>query len=170
MGVIDPVLGDYRARARAGRDRFVAAHPYLFIVRTAPEELAAPPAANEFEFSTRIADFEPDDDDDMIEPGWVIAPLKKREGGPFPDRIGVGRARNCDIVLRFDSVSKLHAQFRTGAALHLVDVGSVNGTSVNGQALVARLPHPVSTGDRLQFGSVAVELVDAARLFELVSG
>lgn len=170
MGEIDSVLGEYRARARAGRERFVAAHRLLFIVRTAVEIPPERPSSNDFEFSTRVADFAPDEDEDDDETGWVITPIKKREGGPFPDRIGLGRARNCDVVLRFASVSKLHAQFRTGQALHLVDVGSVNGTFVNGTPLVARLPVPVKVGDHLRFGEVAVELVDAARLYDLVVG
>ena len=170
MGVLDPVLEQYRIRARAGRERFVAAHPLLFLVHTAPEFADDRAGNDDFEFATRVGDVPLDDDDDITEPGWVIAPLKKREGGPFPDRIGLGRARNCDVVLRFPSVSKLHAQFRTGAVLHLVDVGSVNGTIVNGTPLVARAPQPVKIGDRLQFGTVVVELVDAAGLYDLVVG
>ena len=170
VGEIDPVLEDYRQRARAGRDRFIAAHPLLFLVHTAPERSPDKAASSEFEFATRVGDYPVEEDDDLEEPGWVIAPLKKREGGPFPDRIGIGRARNCDVVLRFPSVSKLHAQFRTGAVLHLVDVGSVNGTVVNGTALVPRLPQAAQVGDRLQFGAVAVQLVDAARLYDIVTG
>ncbi len=42
----------------------------------------------------------------------VIA-LEKRDdaSGPFPSRVSIGRARNADIVLRHESVSKFHAWF-----------------------------------------------------------
>ena len=162
--ILDPVLADFRARAELGKPAFVGAHPTLFLLRTAPEMVESDPFGDQFSFVTHVEGMDEDDEDS--EAGWVIAPIKKREGGPFPDRIGIGRARNCDVVLRFASVSKLHAQLRTGAALELVDLGSANGTAVNGVALAPRTPQPVELGDRLLIGAVEVELVDAAALFD----
>ncbi|HTU58032.1 MAG TPA: hypothetical protein VMF89_06355, partial [Polyangiales bacterium] len=42
----------------------------------------------------------------------LILPLRKGEGRPFPERISVGRATNCDVVIRDASISKLHGHFR----------------------------------------------------------
>jgi hypothetical protein len=39
-------------------------------------------------------------------------PLIKAPNNPYSDRISLGRARNCDVVLRNPSVSKLHAHIR----------------------------------------------------------
>jgi hypothetical protein len=98
-----------------------------------------------------------------------IVAVAKAPGHPYPDRIGVGRARNCDIVLRDPSVSKLHAQFCVaGAALALVDIGSHNGTRINGRRLLRDRPTPLVPGDHVAFGDVATRLLDAALLYDLL--
>ncbi len=100
----------------------------------------------------------------------AIHPLVKAEGNPYPDRISVGRARNCDIVLRAPSVSKLHAHFqlRRGGVYDLVDLGSHNGSRVNGARVAPQIPEPVAAGDVVQFGDVAVQMVDGAGLYALI--
>ncbi len=51
-------------------------------------------------------------------------------------RLRVGRASECEIVLAHDSVSKLHAELtRTEDGYELIDLMSVNGTTVNGQPI-----------------------------------
>ena len=100
----------------------------------------------------------------------AVHPLVKAEGNPYPDRISVGRARNCDIVLRAPSVSKLHAHFQVRRAgdYDLVDLGSHNGSRVNGARIAPQVPEPVASGDVVQFGDVAVQLVDASGLYPLL--
>lgn len=103
---------------------------------------------------------------------WVILEIGKAPGNPYPDRISVGRARNCDVVLRDPSVSKLHAHFLPrpndkSGALELVDLDSQNGTWVNNVA-VAGVPAPVHSGDNLVFGSVGARLADAGLLHDLL--
>ncbi len=98
-----------------------------------------------------------------------VLPVVKAPGNPYPDRVSVGRARNCDLVMRDASVSKLHAHFRVGGPqLELVDIDSQNGTRVNGRALAPHQPAQVSNGDTVLFGSVACKLVDAAALYDLL--
>src|SRR4051794_37256529 len=63
--------------------------------------------------------------------GMVYVPITKGDS-PYED-YGVGRARNCDVVLRAPSVSKLHARLRfQGSTLLITDVGSTHGTRVGG--------------------------------------
>ena len=98
-----------------------------------------------------------------------VLPVVKARGNPYPDRVSVGRARNCDIVMRDPSVSKLHAHFRVGGPkLELVDIDSQNGTRVNGRPLPPHQPSEIESGDTILFGSVAARLVDAAALYDLL--
>ena len=98
--------------------------------------------------------------------------VRKRKGNPFPDRVSVGRARNCDVVLRYSYVSKLHAHFITTAAggvadpsaeFSLVDQKSHNGSQVNGKTLEPGKPVAVVSGDELVLGSLRLRLMDASR-------
>jgi hypothetical protein len=102
-------------------------------------------------------------------PNVEVLPVAKSPQNPYPDRVSVGRARNCDVVLRDPSVSKLHAHFRIGQPrLELVDIDSQNGTRVNGRPLPAHQPLVVTPGDVILFGSVSVKLVDADTLYDLL--
>lgn len=47
----------------------------------------------------------------------------------------VGRTKKTHLALRDGSVSQKHAEFRYDGAWNLVDVGSTNGTTVNGVSL-----------------------------------
>ncbi|WP_437673482.1 FHA domain-containing protein [Sorangium sp. So ce131] len=103
-------------------------------------------------------------------PASDVFEIVKAKGNPYPDQISVGRTRNCDVVLRHPSVSKLHAHFRQDAQqrLVLIDNGSQNGTRVNGKLLSENEPQEVAVGDVLQFGRLTTSLLDASRLFDLV--
>ncbi|WP_437764171.1 FHA domain-containing protein [Sorangium sp. So ce281] len=103
-------------------------------------------------------------------PASEVFQLVKAKGNPYLDQISVGRTRNCDVVLRHPSVSKLHAHFRRNeqGQLVLIDNGSQNGTRVNGKLLSESEPQEVSVGDVLQFGRLTTSLLDAAALFDLV--
>lgn len=67
------------------------------------------------------------------------------------DPIVIGRLSNSDVVLSDANVSRRHAELRReGGTWILVDLGSTNGTLVNGK--LAR-EHRLSDGDRLTFGT-----------------
>ena len=45
-------------------------------------------------------------DPELLSKAGAVYPVTKRPGGPFPDRIGVGRTRTADISVRLGRVSK----------------------------------------------------------------
>ena len=93
-------------------------------------------------------------------------PLRLRLGEvTFPlntEKLIIGRSRSCDIRLREDTVSRLHAAlvWRNGE-LVLEDLGSSNGTFVNGDRVLD--PRTLGAGDELRFGVLrgTVEKADA---------
>ena len=67
------------------------------------------------------------------------------------DPIVIGRMSSSDVVLADSNVSRRHAELRkTTEGWVLIDLGSTNGTLVNGK--LAR-EHRLSDGDRLSFGT-----------------
>lgn len=76
---------------------------------------------------------------------------------PLADEVTVGRAAGCQVTLDDTYVSQLHARvFRRDGELFVEDLGSTNGTYLN-RARVAG-PMTMKPGDRLQVGSVVMEL------------
>ncbi|MEU1387408.1 MULTISPECIES: DUF1707 and FHA domain-containing protein [unclassified Nonomuraea] len=73
---------------------------------------------------------------------------------PDDDRLRyvVGRGSACDLVLSDLTVSRVHAELRRegDGGWMLVDLGSLNGTRLNGWRLVG--PVRVKSGDEISFG------------------
>jgi pSer/pThr/pTyr-binding forkhead associated (FHA) protein len=77
------------------------------------------------------------------------------------DVVRIGRADDNDVVLRDPRVSRRHAELvRSEHHFELRDLGSRNGTFVNGQSVVE--PIEVASGDRLTFGGVHLQFQDGA--------
>ena len=82
-----------------------------------------------------------------------VAALVGESGRHALDRptVALGRAKDCDIVVADLNVSRRHAEVRLENGEHwLVDLGSTNGTSVNGTR-VSRAK--LENGDRIELGS-----------------
>ena len=74
-------------------------------------------------------------------------------------RLSVGRLSSCDLALPDTTVSREHAAVvRRNDTWWVVDLGSTNGTRVNG---VQAAEQPINVGDRIEFGDAVVELVEA---------
>jgi pSer/pThr/pTyr-binding forkhead associated (FHA) protein len=88
----------------------------------------------------------------------------KYQGGEYPlpgdKEIVIGRGGELDIVLVEDMVSRKHAKITTqGGKIVLQDLGSTNGTFVNGEKIKrARLKE----GDRVLIGTSILKLITAA--------
>jgi hypothetical protein len=69
----------------------------------------------------------------------------------------IGRAAGCGVVIDDARVSKVHARLFDVAATWMVeDLGSTNGTMLNGDLL--KQAQPVRSGDHVQVGDVVLEL------------
>jgi hypothetical protein len=68
-------------------------------------------------------------------------------------KVTVGRAEANDIVIRGSGISKTHAAFLPGqdGGYRLVDMGSRNGTAVNGITLEENRPVHLNSGDKVSF-------------------
>ena len=65
-----------------------------------------------------------------------------------------------DLVLDDQFVSRYHARLRwDGAVWWIEDLGSSNGTTVDGQICPPRNPQPLRRGASLQLGDMIFELV-----------
>ena len=86
----------------------------------------------------------------------------KYQGGEFPLRsnreIVIGRSSDLDMVLVEDMVSRRHAKITTTDAEILIqDVGSTNGTFVNGEKITGRAR--LQEGDRILVGTSIIKVV-----------
>lgn len=71
----------------------------------------------------------------------------------------IGRAPDNDIVLDDPQVSRHHAQVvRRGDEISVEDLGSTNGTLVNGVRLAPHAPQPLRDGDELRLGKLALRV------------
>jgi Protein of unknown function (DUF3662)/FHA domain len=69
-------------------------------------------------------------------------------------KLVIGRSRDCDIQLADANVSRRHAELRQeGASYWIVDLGSTNGTEVNGKRVKRA---KLRTGDRITLGSTEI--------------
>ncbi len=71
------------------------------------------------------------------------------------DRVTIGRASDCEIVLPKRQVSRYHAMIERGETHYTVrDLDSKNGTYVNGEGVGAE-PYPLKDGDEIQIALYA---------------
>ena len=89
----------------------------------------------------------------------VVLEPKVRKGSAYPigGELTLGRAPSCAIGLPDDTfASQLHTRvFAHNGAVWVEDLGSTNGTHVNGGRLTS--PTQLAIGDRVQIGSTVFE-------------
>ncbi len=105
----------------------------------------------------------------MVPDDYGLYPITKTANNPWSGRVLLGRASNNDIVIRNDTVSKLHAYFQADdkGAWRLCDAKSANGTRVDGTLVSAGDEGVlVANGSALKFGSLACEIIGSAELYD----
>jgi pSer/pThr/pTyr-binding forkhead associated (FHA) protein len=85
----------------------------------------------------------------------------KYQGGEFPlvanKELVIGRSGDLDMVLMEDMVSRKHAKISTtGGQVSIMDLGSTNGTFVNGEKIKK---HRLKEGDRILIGTSIVKVI-----------
>jgi hypothetical protein len=166
---------DWRALATArGREEFVAAYAYPFLLALSGLDAPPPPARTmRMEGGAELmnaimAERRRMQTEGGAKKGPVVMPVRKVQSN-FPSMITVGRARNNDVVVPDALVSKFHAFFRQldDGEWGLADAGSANGTKLGEVELPPKgQPERVRAGDKITFGGVsAFRFVDAAGLW-----
>jgi two-component system response regulator AtoC len=93
------------------------------------------------------------------EPGSRVVDLV--DGG----EVTFGRSRGAIVSVKDDDVSRLHARVRrSGDAIEVEDLGSRNGTWVNGERIESQRPRRLAAGDELKMGSIQVVVGRASGL------
>ena len=103
----------------------------------------------------------------------VVYPLRSRAGSEV-HHVTIGREARHDVVIADPSVSRFHAFAKCEAdgTFLLQDMGSTNGTSVNGASVPPRgagPPTPVKPGDTVRIGQVEFTFSGARALHEFAS-
>lgn len=76
---------------------------------------------------------------------------------PLDAEITIGRGTGCAVAIDDAHVSKLHARvFPDGNRWLVEDLGSTNGTMLNGDELTR--PTPIEPGGRIRIGEIILEL------------
>ncbi|MCS6914356.1 MAG: FHA domain-containing protein [Myxococcales bacterium] len=147
-----------------GQDGFQARFPHLFLVLTDDKETGSA------QFSTQVVSRREVVRKSSGGGALRVLPLVKAPGNPYSDRISIGRARNCDVVIRDPSVSKLHAHIRRepNGAWVVIDLDSHNGTAVSSVPILPSRAEPLRPGEYITFGGVTARVVDAGQLYALL--
>ena len=102
---------------------------------------------------------------------YRIYPVVSREPQGEQQTVTLGRLASNDIVIAEASISKVHASFalEPGNDATITDLGSRNGTTVNGRRIPPHTPFPIAFGDPIVVGGVAVMLIGAGALWEIIA-
>ncbi len=86
--------------------------------------------------------------------------LESEQGGLW---LSIGRTSDNDVVVNDYAVSRRHARFRqvAGAGFVIEDVGSVNGTALDGAWITPNEQSRLRSGQSLRFGRLAFTFLEA---------
>lgn len=162
---MDLIISHLKAARISTVAEFAAQYPGQFLLKR-PRRGARPLEEPSFGFQTVVAKLDVDPYSDE----WRIVAVTKRPGNPFPERMTVGRTTNCDVVLRFPFISKVHAHIlrEPGGGFSIHDNRPQNFSFHQGRMLPPGSTQKLSIGDSIGFGSLEFEFVDAARLHEIL--
>jgi translation elongation factor P/translation initiation factor 5A len=162
---METLVGELQRRG-AGSFRNLYPHPFLVVVYTPPKEL------DEEEHRTRKASLSAYAPRGGRLSGMRAIPLVKTSRNVFFSKITVGRATNNDVIIRAQVISKAHATFilDDGDVVKLMDLGSANGTMVNGKKLRKREMVPVGNGDTITLWRFVFEYHEQDAFVRLLGG
>lgn len=93
------------------------------------------------------------------------------DGAGLGTWISVGRQSDSEVMVNDFSVSKAHARIRSNQeGFEVEDLGSKNGTMLNGVRITAAVSTPLNSGDRIRFGRVELRFYATEDLYHLFPG
>jgi len=149
-----PLVSDFLAEARRDPGAFKKKHPTPFLIVTIPGSddvvTQVPLAGRTLRRTTGAKGALLDQ-----AKGRLALPVRKH-ASPGADAVLVGRSRENDLVLPFESVSRLHAFIRVSRdnKWTVEDAGSTNGTFVRGRQLKPGVQEAVEDSAPIKFGWV----------------
>jgi hypothetical protein len=145
--MISVIRDGQQMNAAAFADRYP--HPFLLLAETGAgvaDQTGMRTLLSEEQQQQSSAKRESRTAEDLL---WGVTPRDEAA-----ERVTAGRAQDNDIVLAFNLVSKQHLAFEeTGRGWKLIDMGSSNGTSLNGDALQSLHAYDLQDGDVIDVGS-----------------
>ena len=144
------------------KTQFAVKYPHLFFV------FHEEPDTGEVQFKTEVAH----KGSTLSWAGMLsVVAIVKSPNNPYADRISIGRARNCDVVLRHRSISKLHAHVRRDAdgSWTLHDASSHNGTAIGGLQVASGGSSRIKNGEVVTLGALTLRVVDAESLHDALA-
>lgn len=158
------------------RDVFIRQHPHAVLVADPPSQAID---NDDWQFRTQsVVASRLEIISKSGEHAWILSsedrirpvhPLCKSQQNPWREHLTVGRARNNDVVLFDNAVSKLHAAVSfEKEGLSLQDAGSRNGTHKNDVLLSPGEKVMLKNGDVILFGGVRLVYFDAGGLYDFI--
>ena len=149
-----PLVADFVQDAKRDAPAFLRSHATPFLIVTIPgrdEVSTGMPLAGRTVRRNKLSN------PPVLDLGkGRLALAVKKHRSPGTDAVLVGRSRENDLVLPFESVSRLHGfiRFSREGLWSVEDAGSTNGTFVADRAIKPGIREPVKDGDSVRFGWV----------------
>ncbi len=153
-------------------DDFLEAYPFPFLLHESTGASIPIPKANRA--TTRLKAAAVPEGGGFMQGDALVYPVCPADPDNFDGAVRLGRDTACDIVINDGSISTEHAHFTLefegeDRFVMVSDVGSSNGTFLNGERLEERSPTRLSDQDSLRFGpAVKLQYFEGEGLFQLL--
>ncbi len=136
-------------------DEFEEQYPYPFLVKEATE--GGEPEATSGRGTTRLKTPSAVIGGGLLQGDVVLHGVCPKDPENFDDAVSLGRNDACDLVVADGSISSKHAHFTLQfegdeKTFFVTDLGSSNGTFVNGEKIEPNVPVQVDDQDSIRFG------------------
>jgi hypothetical protein len=159
-------IDTYDKAASLRREHFLSQHPYPFLVHATGELQALDPGKRDDLTSDRLVLERPRE---ALHESMQVARLVPRDLDN--DRVTIGVATTCDVLLDDASVSKRHAWFEeVQGAWQICDADSSAGTQVNNDPIEPGTARVLVSGDRITLGYVEMMFLAPEGFYDLIRG